>query len=183
MKTEESYLEEVTASEYKYGFYTDIEADKVPPGLNEDVIKLISAKKNEPEWMTEWRLQAYRKWLKMDEPEWAHVDYPKVDYQSISYYSAPKSMKDKPKSLDEVDPELLRTYEKLGIPLHPSSSQIPRACEEIPWDRGSKRRQLLRGVKQRGVYRRLVCLYSKRRSLPYGTINLLPYKRAEYGSV
>ncbi|HET7797937.1 MAG TPA: Fe-S cluster assembly protein SufB [Nevskia sp.] len=102
---------------YSAGFITDIEADKVAPGLNEDVIRLISAKKDEPEWLLNFRLKAYRRWLKMTEPEWAHVNYEKVDYQSISYYSQPKSMKDGPKTLDEVDPKLLETYRKLGIPL------------------------------------------------------------------
>jgi Fe-S cluster assembly protein SufB len=103
--------------EYKYGFITEIEADTAPPGLSEDIIRLISAKKNEPEWMLGWRLKALRHWLTMTEPTWANVHYPPIDYQAISYYSAPKSNKDGPKSLEEVDPELLRTYEKLGIPL------------------------------------------------------------------
>jgi len=102
---------------YKYGFVTDIESAKAPKGLNEDIVRFISAKKNEPEWLTEWRLDAYRRWLTMEEPTWARVDYPKIDYQDLYYYSAPKSMDDGPKSLDDVDPELLRTYEKLGIPL------------------------------------------------------------------
>ncbi|MFN3951219.1 MAG: Fe-S cluster assembly protein SufB [Thermaurantimonas sp.] len=109
-------LEKVTQSEYKYGFYTPVDADKAPPGLNEDIIRLISAKKNEPEWMTEWRLEAYRIWQKMTEPKWANVKYEKVDFQSISYYSAPKPKKQL-NSLDEVDPELLKTFEKLGISL------------------------------------------------------------------
>jgi Fe-S cluster assembly protein SufB len=103
--------------EYKYGFVTEIEADSAPPGLNEDIIRLISAKKNEPEWLLEWRLQALRHWQTMIEPTWPNVHYPPIDYQAISYYSAPKSKKDRPQSLDDVDPELLRTYEKLGIPL------------------------------------------------------------------
>ena len=102
---------------YKYGFVTEIESAKAPKGLNEDIVRFISAKKNEPEWLTEWRLDAFRRWLTMEEPTWARVDYPKIDYQDLYYYSAPKSMDDGPKSLDEVDPELLRTYEKLGIPL------------------------------------------------------------------
>ena len=110
-------VEQFTQQEYKYGFVTDIEADAMPPGLNEDVIRVISAKKKEPEFMLEWRLKAYRHWLKMREPRWAKVEFEPVDYQSIVYYSAPKTDKDGPKSLDEVDPELLRTYEKLGIPL------------------------------------------------------------------
>lgn len=111
-------IDQALERKYDAGFISAIESETFAPGLDEDVIRRLSAMKDEPEWMTEWRLQAYRRWLKMEEPEWAHVDYPKIDYQSISYYSAPKSMKDKPKSLDEVDPELLRTYEKLGIPLH-----------------------------------------------------------------
>lgn len=115
MSEQDQILNEVTTSEYKYGFYTDVESDKVPPGLNEDVIRLISAKKNEPEWMTEWRLDAFKIWQSMEEPEWANVTYAKPDFQAISYYSAPK--KKQVNSLDEVDPELLKTFEKLGISL------------------------------------------------------------------
>jgi Fe-S cluster assembly protein SufB len=111
-------VENLIKTEYAAGFHTDIESDTLPPGLNEDVIRFISARKEEPEWMLEWRLKAYRAWLEMDEPTWAHVQYPEIDFQSVSYFSAPKSMADRPKSLDEVDPELLATYEKLGIPLH-----------------------------------------------------------------
>ncbi len=103
---------------YEHGFITDIEMDSLPPGLDEDIIRALSARKKEPEFMLEWRLKAYRHWLTLKEPEWAHVHYPKIDYQAISYYAAPKSDADKPKSLDEVDPKLLETYEKLGIPLH-----------------------------------------------------------------
>jgi len=109
-------LESFTNRDYKWGFYTDIEADAVPPGLNEEIIRLISAKKNEPEFLLEWRLKAYRKWLEMKEPHWAFIHYPPIDYEKSVYYSAPKQKVLK-KSLDEVDPELLRTYEKLGIPL------------------------------------------------------------------
>ncbi len=109
-------LDDLTSSEYKWGFVTDIESETAAKGLNEDVIRMISSKKNEPEWMTEWRLKAFRYWKKMEEPKWPNVHYPKIDFQDISYYSAPKK---KPvlNSLDEVDPELLRTFEKLGIPL------------------------------------------------------------------
>jgi Fe-S cluster assembly protein SufB len=121
MKTANHTLEELAGREYKYGFITDIESDTVPPGLNEDIIRLISAKKNEPEFMLEWRLKAYRHWAKLEksqaEPKWAMVHYPAIDYQAISYYSAPRNKGDAPKSLAEVDPELLNTYEKLGIPL------------------------------------------------------------------
>ncbi len=116
MSTETNAIEEFAAQEYKYGFVTDIEADSVPPGLNEDIIRLISLKKQEPEWLLEWRLKAFRHWQTMEEPRWPNVKYPPIDYQAIVYYSAPKQNKPL-KSLDEVDPELLRTYEKLGIPL------------------------------------------------------------------
>ena len=110
-------IETFANQEYKWGFVTDIEADSIPRGLNEDVVRLISAKKKEPEWLLEWRLKAYRHWLGMEEPTWANVHYPKIDYNDIIYYAAPKTKIDAPKSLDEVDPELLKTYEKLGIPL------------------------------------------------------------------
>ncbi|MEZ5846833.1 MAG: Fe-S cluster assembly protein SufB [Geminicoccaceae bacterium] len=103
-------------SEYKYGFVTDIESELAPKGLNEDIVRLISAKKNEPEWLTEWRLQAYRRWLTMEEPDWQKVTFPKIDYQDIHYYAAPK-LKEQPKSLDEIDPEIRSTYDKLGIPI------------------------------------------------------------------
>src|SRR5210317_469832 len=109
-------LDEITATDYKYGFTTDIESDTVPPGLNEDVIRLISEKKNEPQWMLDWRLDAYKTWLEMEEPEWPNVTYTKPDFQAVSYYSAPKQKKELG-SLDEVDPELLRTFERLGISL------------------------------------------------------------------
>ncbi|MFN3783609.1 MAG: Fe-S cluster assembly protein SufB [Spirosomataceae bacterium] len=109
-------LEELTSSDYKYGFYTDIEADEAPPGLSEDIVRFISAKKNEPEWMLEWRLQAYRVWEKMTEPKWPNVNYEPVDFQAIKYYSAPKQKKTIA-SLDEIDPELRRTFERLGISL------------------------------------------------------------------
>jgi Fe-S cluster assembly protein SufB len=108
-------LDDITNSEYKYGFTTDVETDIIPVGLNEDIVKLISAKKNEPAWLLEFRLKAYRQWLKMTMPVWAHLNIPVIDYQSISYYAAPR--KKTPKSLDEIDPELLRTFDKLGIPL------------------------------------------------------------------
>ena len=111
-------IEQALERKYEAGFYSEIESDTFEIGLDESVIRRISAMKKEPEWMLEWRLKAYNAWLEMEEPDWAHVEYPKIDFQAISYYSAPKSMEDKPQSLDEVDPELLRTYEKLGIPLH-----------------------------------------------------------------
>lgn len=109
-------VRQIDVDQYKYGFVTDIESEKAPKGLNEDTVRFISAKKNEPQWMLDWRLEAFRRWLTMKEPTWARVNYPKIDYQDAYYYAAPKAFK-APKSLADVDPELLRTYEKLGIPL------------------------------------------------------------------
>ena len=116
MSSEIEHLESIANREYKYGFVTDIEAESLPPGLNEDTIRAISAFKEEPGFMTEWRLKAYRQWLKMVEPKWPKVEYPDIDFQKIVYYSAPKKGP-KYQSLDEVDPELLKTYDRLGIPL------------------------------------------------------------------
>ncbi|TAM83970.1 MAG: Fe-S cluster assembly protein SufB [Acidobacteria bacterium] len=110
-------IEELATQEYKYGFVTEIEQETVPRGLNEEVVRMISAKKNEPEWLLEWRLKAYRHWLTMTEPTWANIKHDPIDYQAIYYYAAPKAAANKPKNLDEVDPEIVRTYEKLGIPL------------------------------------------------------------------
>ncbi|MBI3988881.1 MAG: Fe-S cluster assembly protein SufB, partial [candidate division NC10 bacterium] len=122
MSTSTNAIETLINQEYKWGFTTQIEQEIFPPGLNEDIIRLISAKKNEPEWMLEWRLKAYRYWSQLEksqaEPRWANVKYPPIDYQAIRYFAAPKQQKDQPKSLDEIDPELRATYEKLGIPLH-----------------------------------------------------------------
>jgi Fe-S cluster assembly protein SufB len=112
------YINQVVNKNYEYGFVTAIESDALPPGLSEDVVREISRRKNEPEFMLQWRLRAYEHWLTMTPPAWAHLHYPEIDFQSIIYYSAPKSKKDAPKSLDEVDPQLLETYKKLGIPLH-----------------------------------------------------------------
>ncbi|MBE0463081.1 Fe-S cluster assembly protein SufB [Halomonas sp. AOP43-A1-21] len=129
MATEE--MEQLVRREYKDGFVTDIESDTLPPGLDEGTIAFISKKKGEPEWMLEWRLDAYRQWLNMKEPSWAHLDYPPIDYQAISYFSAPKRPEDGPQSLDEVDPKLLETYEKLGIPLHERAALAGVAVDAV----------------------------------------------------
>ncbi len=118
MATRSNELDDLVKRKYAHGFVTEIDEDRVPPGLDEDVVRIISAKKEEPAFLTEWRLKAFRHWLTMSEPNWAHVKYPAIDFQSISYFAAPKSSKNAPKSLDEVDPKLLETYDKLGIPLH-----------------------------------------------------------------
>src|ERR1017187_4246161 len=117
MSTATETIESLVKQEYKYGFVTDVESESTPPGLSEETIRHISAKKNEPAWLTDWRIKAFRHWLTMKEPTWQFVKYPKIDFQDISYFSQPKPKGDAPKSLDEVDPKLLETYEKLGIPL------------------------------------------------------------------
>ena len=131
----------IDVDQYKYGFETLIESEKAPKGLSEDIVRFISAKKNEPEWMLAWRLEAFKRWLTMREPKWAKVEYGPIDYQNIYYYAAPKK-KDGPKSLDEIDPEILRTYEKLGIPLREREIllgvQKPSAADE--GDGGGKRK-------------------------------------------
>src|SRR5207253_446446 len=124
----------IDVDQYKYGFVTDIESDKAPKGLSEDIVRFISAKKNEPEWMLAWRLDAYRRWKTMSEPTWARVKYGPIDYQDLYYYSAPKK-KVGPKSLDEIDPEILETYRKLGIPL--------------------REQEILAGVEREGAYSRV----------------------------
>ncbi|NUM72433.1 MAG: Fe-S cluster assembly protein SufB, partial [Ignavibacteriaceae bacterium] len=126
--TEITEIEQLANQEYKYGFVTEIETDTLPKGLNEEVIKAISAKKEEPEWMLEWRLKAYKAWQKLKEPRWPNVKYNEIDYQDISYYSAPKK---KISSLDEVDPELLRAFEKLGIPLEEQKALAGVAVDAV----------------------------------------------------
>jgi Fe-S cluster assembly protein SufB len=124
-------LHEIAEARYKYGFVTNIAADTLPPGLSAETVAFISAKKKEPQWLLDWRLKAYARWTTMVEPHWAHLHYPPIDYQASSYFSAPKSDADRPKSLDEVDPELLRTYEKLGIPLHERAALAGVAVDAV----------------------------------------------------
>lgn len=125
----EDIIHEITESEYKYGFTTDIETDIIPIGINEDIVRLISEKKNEPEWLLEFRLKAYRHWITMEMPTWAHLRIPKIDYQSIAYFAAPR--KNAPQSLDEVDPELLKTFDKLGIPLEEQKALSGMAVDAV----------------------------------------------------
>ncbi|MBT5073593.1 MAG: Fe-S cluster assembly protein SufB [Kordiimonadaceae bacterium] len=142
-------VEEV-AGDYKYGFVSDIETVKAPKGLNEGVIRFISAKKEEPEWLLDWRLKAYKKWLKMEEPDWAMLSYHKPDFQDIYYYAAPKSADDRPKSLDEVDPELLRVYEKLGISLQ-EQEVLSGVAVDIVFDSVSVATTFRETLKEKGV--------------------------------
>ena len=143
-------LDEALAREYEAGFVSDVESRTFDPGLDEEVIRKISALKDEPQWMLDWRLKAFALWKKMPEPDWAHIKYDKVDFQSISYYSAPKSMDDRPKSLDEVDPELLRTYEKLGIPLI-EQQQLAGIAVDVVFDSVSVVTMFREKLKEQGV--------------------------------
>src|SRR5487761_2700962 len=131
MSTATETIEDLVKTEYKYGFVTDVETESAPPGLSDDTIRMISRKKNEPEWLTDWRLKAYRHWLTMTEPTWQKAHHEKIDYQAICYFSQPKPKKDAPKSLDEVDPKLLETYEKLGIPLRERGRRAGVAVDAI----------------------------------------------------
>ena len=131
MSAKNSEVEELVAKKYRHGFVTDIESDTVPPGLDEDVIRLLSRKKGEPQFMLDWRLKAYRHWLTMREPNWAKLNIEPIKYQEISYYSAPKNSDDGPKSLEEVDPKLLETYDKLGIPLHERAALAGVAVDAV----------------------------------------------------
>lgn len=142
-------LDQLTNSEYKWGFVTDIESETVPKGLNEDIVRLISIKKNEPNWMTEWRLKAFRYWEKMIEPHWPNVQYPTIDYQDISYYSAPKK-KPQLNSLDEVDPELLKTFEKLGIPIE-EQKVLSGVAVDVVFDSVSVTTTFKETLKEKGI--------------------------------
>ncbi len=150
-------IETFAKQEYKWGFVSPIDSDSIPRGLNEDVVRLISAKKQEPEWLLEWRLKAYRHWLTMTEPTWANIHYPKIDYQDIIYYAAPKSEADGPKSLADVDPELLRTYEKLGIPLAERAALAGVAVDAV-FDSVSVATTFKAKLKEMGV---LFCSFSE----------------------
>jgi len=141
----------------RHGFVTDIESETVPPGLNEDVVRWISARKGEPEWLLEWRLQAYRRWLDMQAPDWAHLQIDPIDFQAISYFSAPKSDKDRPQSLDEVDPKLLETYDKLGVPLH-ERARLAGVAVDAVFDSVSVGTTFRKDLKKAGV---IFCSFSE----------------------
>lgn len=155
-KDPKNILDEVTQSEYKYGFFTDIEMDTAPKGLNEDIIRLISSKKNEPDWLLEFRLEAYRKWLTMKEPTWAHLHHPPINYQDIIYYAAPKKKKEL-KSLDEVDPELLETFNKLGISLE-EQKRLSGVAVDAVIDSVSVKTTFSETLEKRGI---LFCSFSE----------------------
>jgi len=148
-ETQDEILEDVVNSEYKYGFVTDIEADNAPVGLTEETVRFISAKKEEPEWMLEWRLKAFRDWQKMIEPQWANVHFPKVDFQNIIFYSAPKPKKEL-SSLDEVDPELLKTFEKLGISLD-EQKRLSNVAIDVVFDSVSVKTTFQETLKEKGI--------------------------------
>jgi Fe-S cluster assembly protein SufB len=157
MSSDARTVEEITRAEYKAGFVTEIEQETIAPGLSEDIIRLISSKKAEPEWMLEWRLKAYRHWLTMEEPKWANVRYPPIDYQSIVYYAAPRRKKDAPASLAEVDPKLLETYEKLGVPLHERAKLAGVAVDAV-FDSVSVATTFKERLKEAGV---IFCSFSE----------------------
>jgi Fe-S cluster assembly protein SufB len=146
----QDHIDSLIKKEYAAGFITQIESDTLAPGLDESVIEFISKKKDEPQWMLEWRLKAYRAWREMEEPTWAHVTYPKIDFNQISYYSAPKSLADRPKSLDEVDPKLLETYKKLGIPLH-EQAMLAGVAVDVVFDSVSVTTTFREKLKEAGV--------------------------------
>ena len=148
-------LREVTSREYAYGFTTNIESEKAPKGLNEDIVRFISARKNEPEWMLEWRLEAFKLWQKMDEPQWAHVHYPKIDFQDHYYYSAPKK-KPQLNSLDEADPELIKTFEKLGISLE-EQKRLVGVAVDVVFDSVSVKTTFRETLKEKGI---IFCSFS-----------------------
>ena len=157
MSTATETIEGFVKREYKYGFYTDVEADAAPPGLNEDIIRLISKKKNEPDFMLDWRLKAFRHWLTLKEPRWPKVHYPPIDYQAIIYYSAPKQKGQGPKSLEEVDPKLLETYEKLGIPLR-ERERLAGVAVDAVFDSVSVGTTFQEALAQKGV---IFCSFSE----------------------
>jgi Fe-S cluster assembly protein SufB len=157
MSNESTSIESHLEQKYRHGFVTDIETDTVPPGLSEDVIRLISAKKNEPDWLLDWRLEAYRIWQDMEQPDWAHLDIDPIDFQAISYFSAPKSNKDRPQSLDEVDPKLLETYDKLGVPLH-ERARLAGVAVDAVFDSVSVGTTFKKELKKAGV---IFCSFSE----------------------
>ncbi len=149
-KNHDNAINDIMEKDYEHGFQTKIETEKFPKGLNEDVIKKISAKKNEPDYMLKFRLKAFEHWKKMDEPDWALTEYEKIDYQDIHYYAAPKSMEDKPKSLDDIDPELKRTFDKLGIPLL-EQKQLTGVAVDAVFDSVSVATTYKQKLKEHGV--------------------------------
>ncbi|MEI6892609.1 MAG: Fe-S cluster assembly protein SufB [Pontiella sp.] len=152
IKDEESF-DELTDKEYKYGFVTDIESESLPPGLSEEIVCEISKRKNEPEWLLEFRLKAYRHWLTLEEPTWANVTFPPIDYQALSYYSAPKQKIDAPQSLDDIDPELLETYKKLGIPLGEQAvlAGVPTVAVDAVFDSVSVATTFKKNLEEMGI--------------------------------
>jgi Fe-S cluster assembly protein SufB len=152
-----SSVDRFVQQKYKHGFVTDIESETVPPGLNEDTVRWISARKGEPEWLLEWRLEAYRRWLEMAQPDWAHLNIEPIDFQAISYFSAPKSDKDRPQSLDEVDPKLLETYDKLGVPLH-ERARLAGVAVDAVFDSVSVGTTFRKELKKAGV---IFCSFSE----------------------
>ena len=173
----DTILRDATEGEYKYGFTSDIDTEIVPAGLNEDVIRLISRKKGEPDWLLDFRLKAYRHWLTLPVPDWGHLSIPEIDFQAISYYAAPKPA-EKKKSMDEVDPELVKTFNKLGISLEEQKHLSGVAVDAVMDSVGVKTTHQFGGL-----LRRFLCLYTQGSTLPYGTEYLFPNQRCWHRSV
>ena len=177
-------VREVADKKYEYGFTTDVHTEIIERGLNEDVIRLISSKKGEPEWLLDFRLKAYRYWLTLEQPKWGHVNLPEIDYQAISYYADP-TKKQKEEGSKEIDPELMKTFDKLGIPLHERLALSGVAIDAVMDSVSVKTlsRQLFRCAQQCRLLRRFLRLYSARCSLSDGTLYLFPHQRAKHGTV
>ena len=155
MDKDQHIIEEFTRGEYKEGFVTEVEQELIPKGLNEEIIRLISRRKEEPAWLLEFRLDAFRKWQKMEEPSWAHLDLPKIDYQDIIYYAAPRQDKDRPK---EIDPALAETFEKLGIPLHEREALAGVVAVDAVFDSVSVKTTFRQTLEEKGI---IFCSFSE----------------------
>ena len=148
---QDNIIQDITSGEYKYGFTTDVETDIVPAGLNEDIIRYISAKKQEPSWLLEFRLKAFRKWLTMSVPTWAHLDIPEIDFQAISYYAAPKSKVEGQQSKEEIDPEIMKTFDKLGIPLEERAALAGNMAVDAVMDSVSVKTTFRETLAEKGI--------------------------------
>ena len=184
-------LREAVGGEYKYGFVSDIDTDIIPQGLNADVVRLISQKKGEPDWLLDFRLRAYEHWRTLTPPKWGHLQMPDIDFQALSYYAAPRRKSDAPKSLEEVDPAILDTFNRLGISLDEQKAlsgmagcaRLSRLGAALPGQGGAVYGQFLCGAQQRGVLRRVVCVYPQGGALSDGVVHVLPYQCCGHGPV
>ena len=181
-ETDNELVRRIAEQKYEFGFTTNVQTEIIEKGLNEDVVRLISAKKNEPEWLLEFRLKAFRHWLTMKQPDWAHVTLPEIDYQGISYYADP--MAQKPKGDGTIDPELEKTFDKLGIPLEERLALSGNTAVDAIMDSVSVKTTFKEKLAEMGViFRRLICLYPEGRALSDGTQFVFPHQRPQHGTV